>query len=95
MRQIDYLSPDFDLTVIGPRPPVSGWENVTFQSLPGPTLASKLSHAVFYLLGRFAPSCTTGVLEHPPLPGGVQTSIGGGLMRSTPTTGKRYPSQSK
>jgi glycosyltransferase involved in cell wall biosynthesis len=56
MRQIDYLSPHFDLTVIGPRPPVSGWQNVTFHSLPGPTLALKLSHAVFYVLGRLAVS---------------------------------------
>jgi len=90
MRQIDYLSPDFDLTVIGPRPPVSGWENVTFSRSPDQHWPPSCRMPCSICSADLRRPGTTGGSGAPALPGGVQTSIGERADAIHATTGKRY-----
>src|SRR5262245_60582654 len=57
LRQIHYLSQQFDLTVIAHGDPDPEWNRVTWHAIPQLTLISKyLTRLFFYSLGRLLPS---------------------------------------
>ena len=57
LRQIQYLSRDFDLTVIAHGEPDPEWQHVTWRAIPQLTLFSKyLTRLLFYSLGKVAPA---------------------------------------
>lgn len=55
LRQIDYFSRDFDLTVIGYGTPDPNWP-VTWCSVPEPPFRAKVSKLFWYAAGRILPS---------------------------------------
>jgi glycosyltransferase involved in cell wall biosynthesis len=57
LRQIDYLSQDYDLTVIGHGDPDPEWNDITWHAIPELTFAEKyLTRLCFYSLGRLLPA---------------------------------------
>jgi len=55
LRQIDYLSPHYDLTVIGHGDPDAGWPPLTWHAVPAQTLVGKVAKGLWYVLGRVFP----------------------------------------
>src|SRR5947209_5844735 len=55
LRQIWYLAPHFDLTVIGHGAPDPAWPELRFHRIPTATLRSKIERAICYAIGRFSP----------------------------------------
>jgi len=55
LRQIDYLSPHYDLTVIGHGEPDVAWPKVTWHRVPAQTVAEKVAKLGLYALGRVFP----------------------------------------
>ncbi|MFN8483696.1 MAG: glycosyltransferase [Anaerolineae bacterium] len=56
LRQIHYLSPHYDLTVVAHGSPDPAWANVTWRSIPQATLLSKITRLVCYALARLMPA---------------------------------------
>jgi glycosyltransferase involved in cell wall biosynthesis len=55
LRQIDYLSPHYDLTVIGHGSPDPSWPVLAWHSVPSQTIASKIAKLFWFALGRTLP----------------------------------------
>jgi len=56
LRQITYLAPDHELTVIGHGTPDPAWPALNWQPIPTATLRSKIERAVCYVVGRVFPA---------------------------------------
>lgn len=56
LRQIYYLAPHYDLTVIGHGSPDPAWPDLTWYAIGEATLMAKLARLFWYLLGRVFPS---------------------------------------
>ncbi|MDQ6673242.1 MAG: glycosyltransferase family 4 protein [Chloroflexota bacterium] len=56
LRQIHYLAPDHDLTLIGHGTPDPAWPSLTWHAVPEAGLGSKLARLVMYALGRVIPA---------------------------------------
>jgi glycosyltransferase involved in cell wall biosynthesis len=55
LRQIKYLAPDHDLTLIGHGSPDPAWPPLTWHAIPEASVASKLARFVMYAIGRVIP----------------------------------------
>ncbi len=56
LRQIHYLSPVYDLTVVAHGSPDPAWTNVTWRPIPQATLLSKLTRLLCYALALVMPA---------------------------------------
>ncbi len=55
LRQIYYLAPHYQLTVIGHGSADPAWPDVTWHAVPVATLWSNLQRLIWYTIGRFMP----------------------------------------
>ncbi|MFN8497384.1 MAG: glycosyltransferase [Anaerolineae bacterium] len=55
LRQIHYLSPDYDLTVIAHGSPDATWTNVSWRPIPQATLLSKVTRLLCYVIAILWP----------------------------------------
>ncbi len=55
LRQIYYLAPHYQLTVIGHGSADPAWPDLTWHAVPVATLWSKLQRLIWYTIGRFMP----------------------------------------
>lgn len=56
LRQIEYLAPEYDLTVIGYGMPGPRWPSLAWHALPEPAALSKLTKLLWFAPGRMRPS---------------------------------------
>jgi glycosyltransferase involved in cell wall biosynthesis len=56
LRQIYYLAPHYDLTVIGHGEPDPAWPDLTWHNIPVATLRSKIERIIWYSIGRLFPA---------------------------------------
>src|ERR1051325_8322658 len=59
LRQIDYLSPHYDLTVVGHGEPDPRWPPLTWHAVPAATssAAERIVKLAWYVPGRLRPAC--------------------------------------
>src|SRR4051794_6980340 len=55
LRQIEYLSPHYDVTVIGHGEAQPGWENVRLLTVPKFTMSAKRLSGAMLVMGRVLP----------------------------------------
>jgi glycosyltransferase involved in cell wall biosynthesis len=55
LRQIYYLAPHYDLTVVAHGTPDPAWPNLTWHAIPEATLWSKVERLIWYSIGRLFP----------------------------------------
>src|SRR5437870_2965121 len=55
LRQINYLAPHYELTVIGHGEPDDGWPDLEWHSVPEQTVTDKITKLFWYLAGRVLP----------------------------------------
>src|SRR5215468_4587280 len=55
LRQIEYLSPHFDVTVIGHGEAQPGWDNVRLLTVPKFTMSAKRLSGAILMMGRILP----------------------------------------
>ena len=69
LRQIYYLAPHYELTVIGHGSPDPAWPELTWHAMPVATVWSKIERLMWYAIGRVVPSaCRTGLRYAAPGP---------------------------
>jgi hypothetical protein len=64
LRQIQYLTPEHELTVIGHGTPDPAWPPLVWHAVPEASLVSKVARLTWYLVGRVFPRAYVGWYWH-------------------------------